>query len=115
VLRQAQADIDAELTTLHADLSALERQRRANSEPRRAALQNQIASLEAQRLDQDAVDAAFADFANVWNPLSPREQTQILSLLVARVEYDATDSTIALVFQLSAIKALADAQLGQAA
>ena len=145
VLRQAQAEVDVELTLLRSDLSAVERElarhhaeirrlavsgeqttaatslmanlqdRIAQSEPRLVELKTQIDSLAAQRLDQRAVDAAFADFDNVWKVLSPREQAQVLALLVARVEFDAADSTISVGFHPSAIKALADGQLGEAA
>jgi site-specific DNA recombinase len=145
VLRQAQADVDAELATLRADLAALEREvvrhhaeirklavsgeqtaaaaaLMANlqdcvvqSEPRVIELRDQIVAVEAEKLDQGAVDAAFADFDNVWNALSPREQSQILALLVARVEFDASDSTIAVEFHPSAIKSLANGGLGAAA
>jgi site-specific DNA recombinase len=61
------------------------------------------------------VRAGSADFDNVWNSLSPREQAQVIALLVARVEFDATDSTVVVCFHPTAIKTLARQQLGGAA
>jgi hypothetical protein len=66
-------------------------------------------------LDAADIDAAFADFDNVWNALSPREQAQVLALLVARVEFDAADNTVAVSFHPTAIKTLARQKLGGAA
>jgi site-specific DNA recombinase len=59
-------------------------------------------------VDEADVDAAFADFDNVWNALSSREQAQVLALLVARVEFDPKDSTLAISFHPTAIKTLAE-------
>jgi hypothetical protein len=47
--------------------------------------------------------------------LSPREQSRVLALLVARVEFDATDNTIAVSFHTTAIRTLARNKLGGAA
>ena len=52
--------------------------------------------------------AAFADFDKVWSALSSREQARILALLVARVEFDPAESTIAVTFHPSAIKTFAE-------
>ena len=73
------------------------------------------AEIEQQRVDETDVAAAFADFDNVWNALSTREQTQVLVLLVARVEFDPADSTIAISFHPSAIKTLAEGNIEDAA
>jgi len=70
-----------------------------------------LAALETGRIDPPDVTAALADFDNVWGALSPREQARVLQLLVARVEYDAADSSIEITFHETEIKSLA----GQAA
>ena len=44
----------------------------------------------------------------IWRTLSPREQAQLVHLLVARVEYDAAGSTIEVAFHPTGIKALTD-------
>lgn len=57
----------------------------------------------------------MADFDGLWHALSPREQAQLMALLVARVEFDATQSTVAVSFHPTAIKAWNGKQLGGAA
>lgn len=69
---------------------------------------SRIEELERERLSQTDVDGAFADFDKLWNALSSREQTRVLALLVARVEFDPSDSTLAISFHPSAIKTLSE-------
>jgi site-specific DNA recombinase len=90
-------------------------ERVAKAETRLAELTREIEGLESEQLDKDDVAAAFADFDNVWGALSPREQAKVLALLVARVEFNAEDSTIAMTFHSSGIKALAQGQFEEAA
>ena len=90
-------------------------ERIARAELQLSDLKNRTAEIEKQRVDETDVAAAFADFDNVWNALSTREQTQVLALLVARVEFDPADSTIAISFYPSAIKALAEGNIEDAA
>ena len=47
--------------------------------------------LYGQNVTQADLDAAFADFDHAWNELSPREQCELLNLLVARIEFNAGD------------------------
>jgi len=84
---------------------------RLNDEVREAERRLKEIATETAELAQDVVNetdlaAAFADFDNVWRTLSPREQAQLVHLLVARVEYDAADSTIEVSFHPTGIKAL---------
>jgi site-specific DNA recombinase len=90
-------------------------ERIARAEHQLAQVRNRVAEIERQRINQADVTAAFADFDNVWNALSSREQAQVLALLVARVEFDAGDSTIAISFHPSAIKTLAEGNAEEAA
>ena len=84
----------------------------ARVEARLAEVRRQIEERAAEQVDERDVAAAFADFDAIWNVLSPREQAQALETLVARVEYDAAESTIAVSFHDSGIKALARSQQG---
>jgi site-specific DNA recombinase len=145
VLRQAHADAEAALSAHRSERAGLQRElarhhaevrnlavsgqhdapttariadlhdRIAQAEARIAELRDQIETLERERLEQAEVDAAFADFENVWTALSPREQAQVLALLITRVEFDAADSSIAIEFHPAAIKSLAAGKLGDAA
>ena len=140
VLRQGQAHIDAELTALRqeqadyqqalrqqlaaigqlttgkrsADRQLAELQERITYARRRIQeLKTQIAALEQQRLTRADVNAAFGRFDDLWKALSPREQAQVLALLIDRIEFDAAASSIAVTFHPSAIKTLADGRLGE--
>jgi site-specific DNA recombinase len=145
VLRQAQEQFEGEMAELSTEQRGLEQElawhhadigkicgdgpatgptgarlaelhdRVAQAETRLAELCQRIEDHQRDRLNASDIDAAFADFENVWNALSPREQAQVLALLVARVEFDAADSTVAVSFHSSAIKTLARNQLGGAA
>lgn len=90
-------------------------ERVSRAEQQLAQVRSHIAEVEGQRIDQDDVDAAFVDFDNVWNALSSREQTQVLALLVAGVEFDPADNTIAISFHPSAIRTLAEGNAEDAA
>lgn len=87
----------------------------AKAETRLTELVHRIDEHKRDRLDAADIDTAFADFDNVWNALSPREQAQVLGLLVARVEFDVADSTVAVSFYPTAIKNLARQKLEGAA
>ncbi len=121
-LRSEGASLKRELTRHHAEIRRLAisgeqssattaliaglHDRIAQAESRTVELKRQIVDIQTHRLDQADVDAAFGDFNGVWNTLSPREQAQALALVIARVLFDAADSSIDIEFQPSAIKAL---------
>ena len=90
-------------------------ERVSRAEQQLAKVRSRVAEVEGQRIDQKDVDAAFADFDNVWNALSSREQAQVLALLVARVEFDPADNTIAISFHPSAIRMLFEGNAEDAA
>ncbi len=72
-----------------------------------AALDAEIAALEAQTVTKRTVAAAFADFDALWAALTPREQTRVVALLVERVEFDAATSTLSFAFSPTGIRLLA--------
>jgi site-specific DNA recombinase len=87
----------------------------ARAESRLAEVRQQVAERQKDQLDDQEVAATFGDFDTVWNALSPREQAQALALLVARVEYDAANSQIAVSFHPSAIRGFAPDRCGETA
>lgn len=143
VLRQAQEQFEAERAELvteerglrrelgwrHAELRRLAgntaarapdqmaelHDRIAQCETRLREVQRQLQEHEQHRLTAADVETALADFDGLWTTLSLREQAQLVALLVARVEFDAAQSTVAVSFHPTAIKALAHKQLGGAA
>ena len=90
-------------------------ERVSRAEQQLAQVRTRITEVEIQRISQTDVDAAFADFDNVWNALSSREQAQVLALLIDRVEFDPDDSTLAITFHPSAIRTLAQGSVEDAA
>ena len=53
------------------------------------------------------VSKAFADFDNVWNALNTLEKSEVLSLLVSRIEFDSSDSSLSIEMHPAGIKSLA--------
>jgi len=143
VLRQAQEQFEAERAELVTEQRQLKRElSRSHAELRRLAgdaaapvpdqmaelhdhiaqcetrlreVQHQLQQHERDRLTAADIDTALADSGGVWNTLSPREQVQLVALLVARVEFDASAGTVAVSFHPTAIKALARKQAAGAA
>jgi site-specific DNA recombinase len=90
-------------------------ERVARAERQLAQVRTRFAEVEKHRIAADDVAAAFADFDNVWAALKSREQAHVMSLLVARVEFDVADSSLAISFHPSAIKTLAEGRAEDAA
>ncbi len=76
--------------------------------------QNQIAKIDEQNISANDVAEAFADFDRVWNSLTTVEQAQLLALLVATVEFDQADCTIAISFHSSGIQTIDELQTEEA-
>ena len=97
------AGADGESGTLMANpnnqLSAAER--------RLSEIAARLAEWEAERIDARDVTAALADFDNVWQAVSPREQARVIHLLVERVAFDTTEGTIEITFHATGIRTLA--------
>jgi site-specific DNA recombinase len=65
-----------------------------------------LIDLEQQQLTTEEIQEAFIDFDRIWDALTASEQSQLLSLLVSRIEFDQSDCTIAITFQASGIETL---------
>jgi len=125
-LRMERRGLERDLTRYHAEMQKLAARSSGNGHrtARLADLQEQVARAECRlaevrlaiaererdQLDEREIAAAFGDFDTVWGSLSPREQAETLSLLVARVEYDAANSQVTVSFHDSGIKTLAATQ-----
>ncbi|UCC31465.1 MAG: recombinase family protein [Phycisphaerales bacterium] len=77
------------------------------SERRLAEVEGQVVDLRRDLVTEADVAAAFADFDNLWIALTPREQVRLVNLLVHRVEFDASDSSMEISFYPLGIKTLA--------
>jgi site-specific DNA recombinase len=116
-LKRDQKDIQrlstkGDRTSVTLDLLADLNERVCRAESRLLDLHARVAELDQQNVTRADVDAAFADFDNVWSELSPREQARLLNLLIASVEFDGTDSSLAVTFQPSNIRTLAHREDG---
>jgi site-specific DNA recombinase len=123
VLRTERGDLAQELTRHHAEMRRLAvgvgteassarivdlHDLIQHGEQRTSEIEVKIALLQRERVgDADAM-AAFGDFESVWGHLSPKEQARLLSLLVARIDYDATAGTVAVSFHATGIKVLTE-------
>lgn len=61
-------------------LDAIEQVRQ--TERRITEIDNQFAGLKREIVTDDDATAAFADFDNLWSSLTPREQVQVIQLLI---------------------------------
>lgn len=98
--------VDGVATPAIADTCADLEKRIATIQQRIEEVNHQLQLIENERLTQADVDTAFSDFDGFWHTLSPREQAKSLALVIKRVEFDATDSSISIEFQPAAIRSL---------
>ncbi len=78
-----------------------------DAEQRVTEIDTKLAELRRELVEESDVVAAFADFDNVWDSLSPREQVRLIHLLVSRVEYDSADGSIEVTLHPAGIESLA--------
>jgi site-specific DNA recombinase len=71
-----------------------------------AKVNRQLVDLEKQELSTQEIEEAFIDFDRIWDALTTREKSQLLALLVSKVEFDQSDCTIAISFHASGIESL---------
>ncbi len=100
------AEAAARLPDLHDQVAAAQR--------RLTKIETQLLELRAERVSDDDVAGAFADFDNLWSTLSPREQARVVRLLVRAVEFDADQCTIEISFHAAGIRTLADGESNDA-
>lgn len=97
-------DTDTPATARLADLQ----ERICGAEQRAAEIREQILALDRTTVDQADVAKTLAQFNPVWDSLTPREQTRIISLLVERVDYDGATGTVRITFHPAGIKSLSE-------
>ena len=95
-------DANSSTTARMADLQ----QRIETAERSLVAANKRITEIDGQTVSAVDVTEAFTDFDRVWSSLTIREQSELLGLLVARVEFDQSDSTIEISFHSSGIASL---------
>ena len=77
------------------------------AERRITQIDDELATLDGELVDETEASAALADFNALWDCLAPREQARVIELLVERVAYDGRAGKIAITFRPTGIKTLA--------
>ena len=71
-----------------------------------AKVNRQLVDLGKHEMSTQEIEDALIDFDRIWDALTTREQSQLLALLVSKVEFDQSDCTIAITFHASGIETL---------
>ncbi len=130
-MQSEHVDLERELVRYHADIRRLVADATSNehalarvaelnckisaAEQRLVEIKTELAKAEADYISDSALSDAFRQFDAMWNALSPRDRARAVALLVERVEYDASDSSITITFQSTGIKTLAHSPTVEAA
>jgi site-specific DNA recombinase len=78
-----------------------------DAERRVTEIDDELAALNGNLVDEAEVAAALGDFDGVWDCLAPREQARIIDLLVEQITYDGKDGNISITFRPTGIRTLA--------
>ena len=78
-----------------------------DAERRVTEIDDELAALDGDLIEEPEAAAALANFDAVWDCLAPREQSRVIELLVERVIYDGKGSNISITFRPTGIKTLA--------
>lgn len=119
-LKTERAGLWARLRDDHAELASLAATARPDdprladvhdrirvAERRVTEIDDELVALDGDRVDEDEVAAALADFDAVWDCLAPREQARVIELLIERVAYDGAGGSISITFRPGGVKTLA--------
>ena len=74
------------------------------TERRLTEIQQELAGLESQAVDEDDFRAALLEFGPVWDSLTTREQTRIVHTLIERVTYDGKTNKVTVSFRSAGIR-----------
>lgn len=77
------------------------------AERRITEIDDELATLDGELVDEAEATAALVEFDALWDCLTPREQARVVELLVERVAYDGRAGKIAITFRPTGIKTLA--------
>ena len=69
-------------------------------------LREETIALQKETVDDGDLAQVLAAFDPVWESLSPREQAEIIKLLIERIGYDGKEGTVTVTFRSAGIKAL---------
>ncbi len=107
--------LDKELAALKSDVQSWTQEipcatanRQADLHERLAGADRRATEIHQERaavlvIDPEEVTTALRDFAPVWDTLTPQEQTRVVELLVARVDYDGKTGSVVVTFNPTGI------------
>ena len=75
-------------------------------ERREAEARGELAALETGAIDPEELRQALSDLEPTWAELFPAERKRVLTLLLERVEFDATEGEVAITFRPGAPRGL---------
>ncbi|MFO0903725.1 MAG: recombinase family protein [Pirellulales bacterium] len=78
-----------------------------DAEQRVTQIDDELAKLTEDLVDEREVASALADFDALWASLAPREQARVVELIVDQVAYDGQAGSVAITFRPSGIRTLA--------
>ncbi|MEZ6133261.1 MAG: recombinase family protein [Planctomycetaceae bacterium] len=121
-LKQEQRELELELARQHAEVKRLVtkaptgskttakiaelQEQISRTERRLHELKSELAEAGDREIDEGTFHDAFDNFEDLWKSLSPREQSEVLRLLIDKVEYDAVHEKMSLQFHPSSYDAL---------
>jgi site-specific DNA recombinase len=82
-------------------------ERAAATERRLAEVGDEVSRWTNHDISESDVSHALAEFDTLWAALTPREQVQVLGLLIERVDHDGRQGNIDITFRPTGIKTLA--------
>jgi site-specific DNA recombinase len=68
-------------------------------ERRLSDIERQIQEYTGLKISEQAVNQAMTEFDSLWTALTPREQIQVLELLIERVEFDGKANNVSVMFR----------------
>lgn len=77
-------------------------------EQRATTIREEVIALSRVLVDEREIELAMSAFDPVWEALTPHEQTRVVQMLIAQVNYDGAKGKIAITFHSNGIKTLAD-------
>lgn len=77
------------------------------AERRFTAVEDELAKLRADLIDEDEITAALTDFDELWGTLTSSEQNRVIELLIEQVAYDGRGSKLSITYRPSGIRTLA--------
>ena len=103
---ELQATASLPSTTKRASQLADLQDRIGTTERRLTEIDNELAALRANQIDESEVTRLLSEFNQTWDALAPRDQARVLELLIERIDYRGQDGQISLTFRPSGIQTL---------